>query len=71
MKTLLLLLALTFPLGGCALLAAGFTGAVIEHELNGGWCQRHWGDDGCRYYYAHQNEYRKHRAAVHQYALQH
>jgi hypothetical protein len=74
MKTLLLLFALltaVAPLGGCALLAAGVTGAVIEHELNQGWCVRHWGDNGCRYYYAHQREYRAHRGAVHHYALHH
>lgn len=55
------LLVAVGPLGGCALLAAGVAGAVIERQVDGGWCYRHPYDEGCRYYFRHQREYREYR----------
>ena len=34
MKTLAILVVLSAPLGGCAVLAGGVAGAVIEHEVD-------------------------------------
>jgi hypothetical protein len=57
MKIALLLLSLSLPLGGCALLAAGVAGAWIENQ-NHDWCMRqsHW--RGRHYINCHVSDWR-------------
>lgn len=77
MKKIALLLTLLFvglQAGGCALVAAGVAGAVIEHQLDRGYCSYHRFDGACSYYWEHPNEVlwaRAHRAEAREYYRQH
>ena len=49
MKSLILIIVLTLPLGGCALLAAGIVGGIVTHEIDGPACWNGYETYPCHY----------------------